>query len=213
MKYSKKLRLVGLLVAGILLISGCSKKQENQPAVQNPLDGDLVCMEYNSYTGYIGGKYVSNVAAMLVMNQSGEFLEYATVQCDIGPRKGTFRIEGLPPGRMCWVFEQDLMSLSHGERFVAMGCDDYYFNPNAQTVTDDISVSIDGSTMSVTNCSEKKLTNVAVYFKNLYGDGVYFGGDAYMVTFSALDPGQTGSKQHPYLGDSSQIVKYSYQEG
>lgn len=135
MKHSKKIRLFALILTGILLISGCSENQESKPADQNPLGGDLVCLEYNSYTSYIGGKYVSNVAAMLVMNQSGEFLEYATVRCDIGPRKGTFRVEGLPPGRMCWVFEKDLMSLTHGERFVAMACEDYSFNPNAMMST------------------------------------------------------------------------------
>ena len=212
MKISKKRRIIPLFLVVALLFFGCAKKQESKPLPQTPLNGDLVCLEYSSYTGYIGGKYVSNVAAMLVMNQSGDFLEYATVRCDIGPRKGTFRIEGLPPGRMCWVFEQNLMSLNHGERFVAMACDDFYFNPNAMTATEDVSVSIDGSTMSVTNRSGKKLTNVAVYFKNLHGDGVFFSGDAYMVTFPALEPGNTASKQHPYLGDSSQVVKYSYQE-
>lgn len=200
-------------MAAILLIcSGCHGGTESAPTTQSPLNGDLVCLEYNRYTGYVGGKYVSNVAAMLVMNQSGEFLEYATVQCDLGPRRGLFQIEGLPPGRMCWVLEQDLTSISEGERFVAMACDEYFFNPNALTQTDDILVSIQGSTMSVTNRSDKTLNNVAVYFKNLYGNGVFFGGDAYMVTFSSLKPGHTASKQHAYLGDSSQVVKYSYQE-
>ena len=214
MRRNNRIRLMGLFLAAVLLVSsGCTGEKESQQSTKSPLNGDLVCLEYDRYTGYVGGKWVSNVAAMLVMNQSGEFLEYATVQCDLGPRRGTFRIEGLPPGRMCWVLEQDLASISEGERFVAMACDEYYFNPNALMETDDLSVSIQGSTMSVTNRSGKRLTNVAVYFKNLYGDGVFFSGDAYMVTFPSLEPGDTASKQHAYLGDSSQVVKFSFQEG
>lgn len=212
MPINNKIRLFSLLLAAILLLGGCAREEDSPQSTQNPLKGDLVCLEYSRYTGYVGGKKVSNVAAMLVMNQSDEFLEYATVQCDVGPRRGTFQIEGLPPGRMCWVLEQSLMSMSEGERFVAMACDDFYFNPNAMMTTNQVAVSVQGSTMTVTNQSGITLTNVAIYFKNLHSDGAFFGGDAYMVTFDTLAPGATASKQHAYLGDSSQVVKYSFQE-
>lgn len=207
-----RIRLLWLVLACVMLLSGCAPGEKTPEGTQPLLDGELVCVEYSRYTGTVAGKQVSNVAAMLVMNCSSEFLEYATVYCDVGSRRGTFQIEGLPPGRMCWVLEQELLSLSAGERFAAMRCDDYYFNPNALTDTDALSVKIQGNTMTVTNTSGRSLTNVAVYFKNLHENGVYFGGDAYMLTFDSIAAGATVSGQHSYLGSSSQVVKYSFQE-
>ena len=85
MKKRRILRLASLLLVGILMLSGCTGIDQDGHANQGPLGDDLICLDYNSYTGYVGGKYVFNVASILVKNQSETYLEYATLKTYFPP--------------------------------------------------------------------------------------------------------------------------------
>lgn len=211
----KRNKIVCVALA-VLLLTGCTQKnvQTEEPKVQS--FGGLVCLEYSRYTGPFPedgtGRSVENVAAMLVRNTSDQFLDFATVECRVGSEIGTFKVTGLPPGGTAWVLEQTGMTLTENEEFAAFECDEYYFREQAVITTDKLTVQASGNTLTVTNQSDKTLENACVYYKTVYEDGFYFGGITYMLEFGDLAPGQQATKQSSHFGDSSRIVRYSFQE-
>lgn len=202
-----------LLVSSLLV--GCRETADPEPVVKD--FGGLVCMEYSRYTGPFpedgSGRAVEDVAAIRVHNSSGEFLDYAMVECQVGDQIGKFKITGLPPGGTVWALEQSGMTLAPEDTFQAEECKDYFFRPDAIMSTQDLSTKVDGNTMTVTNQSDKTLKNVCVYYKTVHQDGNYFGGITYMLKFDTLGPGESMEKQSAYFGKDSRIVRYSYQEG
>ncbi len=216
MSVHNRIRLLCLLLAGLMLLGGCSGKEDPATQVQKPETDDLTCLEYSSYTGTFpedgSGRQVENVAAMLVYNGTGEYLDYAKVECDIGYKTGTFVITGLPPGERVWVLEQNAMTLEEGESFQARPCEDPAYDDDAILSTESLSVKAEGNTLAVTNRTDKTLKNVAIYYKTILPDGSYFGGITYMLVIGDLSPGQTVTKQADHYGSESRIVKYGFQE-
>lgn len=210
---NNRIRWLMILVATVVLISGCTPRQE--PEKVN--FGGLVCMEYSRYTGTFpedgSGRQVENVAAILVHNSSNQFLDFATVEAVVGSNNGTFYVTGLPPGGTAWVLEKNGLTLTPDEKFEARSCEDYYFRDDALLQTDDLKVEPQGNSLTVTNKSKKTLKNVCVYYKTVHEDGRYFGGITYLLGFDDLEPGQSVTKQSNHFGSSSRIVRYSYQEG
>lgn len=211
-----RIRWLTLILAGLMFLSGCSGGDGETTAPALDGSGGLVCLEYSRYSGAFPedgtGREVTNVAAMLVRNESAEYLDYATVECLIGDSTGTFEITGLPPGATAWVLEKDAMTLEDGVLFTAKDCEKYSFRSDAILSTDSLSVQADGSTLTVTNTSDKTLENVCVYYKTVYSDGNYFGGITYMLSFDTLEPDGTAQKQSSHFGADSRIVRYSFQE-
>ena len=184
---------------------------ENRASVAN-----LSVLAESGHTGlyYEDGqnKPVENVAAILLKNNSEEFLDRAVVEYDISGKRATFIATGLPPGKAAWVQEQNKLTLGPSETFTL----DYdsveaSFNNTARLTTDDIELDLKDNTLTVTNITEKPLVNVCVYYKNLGSDGNYLGGITYMIAFDRLGPGEELTKQSQHFGNQSDIVKYSYQ--
>lgn len=221
MRRDNRIRLLcGLLALLMLPLWGCHKKEpESTQPTSGQLNmsfGGLVCLEYSRYTGSFpeNGKdtQVSDVAAMLIHNSSPQFLEYATIECTIGEQTGFFFVTGLPPGAMVWVLERSGMTLSEGETFKATKCEDYVYRDDAVMMTDKISVSAEGNTLTVTNNTDGTLDNVTVYYKIVMEDGRYFGGISYLLSFGNLPPGGSASKASSHFGPDAKIVRYSFQE-
>jgi hypothetical protein len=214
----KQRKLLGILLAGILVLSGCAK----QPSGGNPQNDsnrlsehELVCLEYSSFTGAFPedgtGRPVQSVAAMLIRNDSGKFLDYALVKCDIGTGTGTFKVTGLPAGKAVWVLEQDSKTVASEDKFAVSDCEDYSFRSDAMVSTDKLKVVTNGNTVTVTNVSGEALENVCIYYKSVHSDGNFFGGITYMLGFGTLEAGQTAQKQSSHFGEDSEIVRYSFQ--
>lgn len=203
-------------MAGLLFLSGCagSGPGATEPQVQS--FGGLVCLEYSRYSGPFpedgSGRQVENVAAMLVHNSSDKFLDYAMIEAWVGSHQGTFRVTGLPPGGTAWVLEQDGLTLTPQERFIATACEDYFFRDDAVYTSDKLSVETDGNSLTVTNKSDGGLRNVCIYYKTVHEDGNYFGGISYLLEFGDLSPGQTVTRQASRYGPGSRIVRLSFQE-
>ena len=213
-----KSRVFAVLLAALLLAGCASGKpdtQEQPPLVEKQEGVDLVCVEYSSFSGAFPedgtGRAVTDVAAMLVRNDSGRFLDTALVQCAIGDATGTFKVTGLPAGASVWVMEQNGMKISASDSFEITECREYAFRDDAVTETDRLTVATNGGTISVTNVSADTLNNVCLYYKAVHGDGHYFGGITYMLTFDTLEPGQSMQKQSSHFGPNTQIVRYSFQ--
>lgn len=207
-----------ILLVGVLVLSGCSgKPSDTKPQTDSGRlsEHELVCLEYSSFSGAFPedgtGRPVQNVAAMLIRNDSGKFLDYALVQCDIGTGTGTFKVTGLPAGKAVWVLEQDGKTVAPEDKFAVSDCADYSFRSDAIQNTDKLKVVTSGSTVTVTNVSNETLENVCIYYKSVHSDGNFFGGITYMLGFDTLEPDQTAQKQSSHFGEDSQIVRYSFQ--
>ena len=215
MQRINRIQALILLACLLLSLNGCAGPEDATSPTAPDLGG-LICMEYSRYTGTFpedgSGRQVSNAAAILVRNSSSEYLDYATVECDVGGQIGTFYITGLPPGGTVWVLEQSGMSINAGDSFAAIRCQEYYFRPDAVMRTDQLSVKADGNSLTVTNVSDKTLENVCVYYKTVHSDDNYFGGITYMLVFGNLEPGASAQKQSAHFGANSKIVRYSFQE-
>lgn len=214
MTFQNRIRSLCLILVGALFLGGCAGSDDPPPSRRS--FGGLVCMEYSRYTGPFpedgSGRQVTDVAAMLVLNSSDEFLDYAKVECTVGNELGTFVITGLPPGGSAWVLEQDGLILAEGDPFMAQDCEDYIFRSDVIMSTDYLDVQTVDDVLTVTNRSDKALKNVAVYYKTVHTDGRYFGGITYLLEIGDLSPGQTVTKQAGHFSDSSRIVRYSFQE-
>lgn len=213
--------VLGVILAVLMLLSGCAGGDSaatapTVPGVDRLSEHDLVCVEYSSFTGAYPedgtGRQVENVAAMLIRNDSGIFLDYAIVVCDIGSDTGTFKVTGLPAGAAVWVMEQNGKTLAPEDRFAISECKEYVFRSDAIQQTDKLSVATNGNTLTVTNKSKETLENVCIYYKTVHSDGNFFGGITYMLGFDTLAPGETAQKQSSHFGADAKIVRYSFQE-
>lgn len=213
-------KVLGMILAILILLSGCAKEnsaatEPTASTVDRLSEHDLVCVEYSSFTGGYPedgtGRQVENVAAMLIRNDSGKFLDYAVVVCEIGADTGTFKVTGLPAGASVWVMEQNGKTLAPEDNFSISQCKEYVFRSDAIQQTDKLSVTTNGNTVTVTNSSQETLENVCVYYKTVHSDGNFFGGITYMLGFDTLKPGESAQKQSSHFGADAKIVRYSYQ--
>lgn len=217
----KRRKWLALMLAIILLLSACVPKGIETPsadptaATQQPgVTGNLICVEISRFNGYFveDGKdeKVQNVAAILVANNTGKFLEMATVTYKVGERTATFLVTGLPSGKKVWVLESDRLTLADGDELVLEDCEETY-NPNAVLTTQDLAVQRQGNSLTLTNTTDRKLSNVAVYYKNTLEDGTFMGGITYLIAFGDMEPGAAVTKLADHFGENSEIVRYSYQ--
>ena len=204
----------------LLMLSGCAgdgtaKPTEGPATPTKPnATGSLVCVEISRFSGGFveDGSHaqVQDVAAILVANNTGKFLEMATVTYQVGDRTATFLVTGLPHGKKAWVMESNRLTLKEGDELELKDCQEVY-NPNAITTTDALAVSRQGNSLTLTNTSGRKLTNVVVYYKNTLDDGTFLGGITYYIAFGDMEAGATVTQAKDHFGDTSQIVRFGYQ--
>ena len=200
----------------LLMLAGCAAEapEQQQPTTPPQIQGELNCLEISRFSGAFvedgSDEKVKDVAAILVSNDTGKFLDLATVTYTVGERTATFKITGLPAGGQVWVLEKDRMVISKGDELVYQDCQTT-FNPNAMVTTEALEVSRQGNVLTVRNVTDVELKNVCVYYKNRMEDGTFLGGITYLMNFGDLSAGASVQRSSGHLGDSAQIVKYGYQ--
>ena len=209
------IRIVSACLAVLLMLSGCSEPQQpEETTAPTQIVGDLICVEISRFSGTFvedgTDTQVTDVAAILVANETGKFLDLATVTYTVGDQTATFQITGLPAGERAWVLEKNRMTISEGDELVFEDCQTSY-NANPVLSTDDLAVTRNGNSLTVENKSGQTLKNVCVYYKNRMDDGTFLGGITYLISFGDMAPGETVQRTAGHFGDRSAIVRYSYQ--
>lgn len=182
---------------------GSSKPSQSDGSVQQeqaapkPDEPQLTYDQFSLYSGqYVEDgrdELVTNVAAILVTNRSGKFLDLATLTFMIDGREASFRVSGLPAGRSAWVLEASRMTATQSSTFTFVDMVTG-FRENVISSTDKLSITCIGNLVTATNKSDIKLEDVFVYYRVLHSDGNYLGGITYVIDFGTLEPGQSVEK-------------------
>ena len=191
------------------------------PVDQKPTDqisgGEIVCKDYALFSGRFvedgRDELVQNVAAILVKNESDQFLDLATISYDIDGKSAAFLVTGLPAGKSAWVMEITRMQASHSSVFTYKDCITS-FKSDVVLETDMFSVTADGNMLTATNTSGKTLNNVCVYYRAIHDDGNYFGGITYLADFGTLAPGESLEVlAGHYAQGAAEIIRYGWTDG
>lgn len=154
-------------------------------------------LELVAWGGYSGNyvedgsdELVSNVAAILVKNLSGDMLQVAQIQFQVNETEmAWFQIANLPAGESALALELNRRQFSSG--------DDYSYGKTASSFLGEPSVQSDrvkldtgtAGQLTLENISSETLAKVYVYYKYVQQDGTYLGGITYRVPFENVEPG------------------------
>ena len=198
--------------------SGAPPKSDHDEPLSEPAHRPSeAILTYDSFSLYSGqyvedgrDELVTNVAAILVTNRSGKFLDLATLTFDIDGREALFRVTGLPAGRSAWVLEANRMTATNSSTFtfvdMATG-----FRDNVISSSDKLSITCVGNMLTATNVSGDKLENVFVYYRVLHSDGNYLGGITYVIDFGTLEPGASIEKLAGHFSaEDARIVRIGW---
>lgn len=216
--------IVGVIVVVVLLlvVVGMDALDSNKPEggkdTSKLTQGDDI-LAYSNFSSF-SGLYVEdgsdvpveNVAAMLVTNQSEDFLDLATVEYEIDGKAAVFVVTGLPPGRSAWVMEKNKMTIAADADFKYVK-KTTAFKDGVIAETDKISLFAEGNMLTAVNNTDEKLEGVFVYYKTLHTDGNYLGGITYKTTFGDLEPGEKKTElAGHYDKGKTEIVRIGWKE-
>lgn len=185
-------------------------------STSNPTGQKLTCDRIARFTGKFvedGSDIpVENVLAVLITNQTDEYLDLANLEFDVDGEKATFIVTGLPAGRSAWVMEATGMTVSEDAVCEYQGSATS-FRDDVIASAEEVEIHTGDNLLQAENKTSRTLEDVFVYYKIVHSDGNYFGGITYMVTFGTLRPGETVEKiAGHYLEGETEIVRIGWQE-
>ena len=133
---------------------------------------------------------VQNVICALIRNTGDGYLDYGLVSATAGDEEFTFVVTGLPGGDAVWVMEKDRKPLPEGatlEMTQEQVSGERDVTPTDERITMDL---LDGK-ISITNVSDRLLTSVRVYYKQIHEDGNFLGGITYTSMAENIEAGAT----------------------
>lgn len=213
------LTCVTVALAGGLIGAAMLSKSPDTPAApsQDSPAGpeDILCGEYSSFSGkFVEDRTdtpVTDVAAMLVTNRSGQYLDLATLTYLVDGNPATFVVTGLPPGKSAWVLEQNGLTAGPDSVFQRQDCTASFRDYGG--FSREISLTSRDHDLTATNTTDRTLKDVYVYYKALHTDGNFFGGITYRVGFGDLAPGASKeSIAGHYSSGNAQVVRVTWQE-
>lgn len=170
---------------------GTENNKPVSPAFEFPQtleDGKLELISLFQFSGInpdCGNREGTDIAAVQVKNVSASYLVEASLTMKL--EDGTelnFVITNLPAGKSAMVFSTNNTSIGK-----TVACTEITssatFDSTVVTVPDQLSVSVEGMSITLTNMTGEKLTNIDVYCRSLLNEE-YFGGITYRYTVTEL---------------------------
>ncbi len=170
----------------------------------------LECNGYSLYKGKFvedgSDEEVEDVAAILITNRSGKFLDLATLTYDIDGETAVFVVTGLPNGQSAWVLESERKTARADSVFT---CTDVVpgYRSDAVASIDGLQISKGVGLITATNNSDAVMKDVFVLYKVVNTDGNYLGGITYKINIGDLEPGQTVEKLSAHFSPDAKIVR------
>ena len=177
---------------------------------------EIICTQESLFSGQFvedgRDELVENVAAMLVTNNSDQYLDLATLIYDINGETATFVVTGLPAGKSAWVMEKSGLVIAGDAKFTYKGSTTS-FRGDVIASTDKITITSDGNMLTAVNNTNETMENVVAYYKTIHTDGNYFGGITYLVDFGTIEPGASSETMAGhYVEGSTEIVRIGWQK-
>lgn len=186
------------------------------PPVSVPPEQLLICEDYGLFNGAFvedgSDEPVQNIAALLVTNLSGQYLDLAKLTYELDGNEAVFMVTGLPAGDSAWVLESSRMTASADTVFRHKNTVTS-FRANAFNTMEGVKLEFNGTMLRATNTTDKTFKALTVYYKTLHDDGSYLGGITYMTVFGDLEPGKSAEKiAGHFQSGKTRIVRIGYQE-
>lgn len=153
-------------------------------------DGMLEIENAFQFVGFnpdCGNQEGDDIASITVKNTSDTFLERADIT--LTAENGQvlhFSVTCLPAGKTAMAFSQENASAETDAAYGNITCE-AVFDTDASMNDDKISVSVDGSRITLRNKTGKEIKELVVYCRCTLGDQ-YFGGITYTYTVNNLSP-------------------------
>lgn len=128
------------------------------------------------------------IAAITLTNRSEDYLASVTVRMAFADgTEHTFWAYGIPAGKTVMAFSVDHLPLSDGSACVGIHTECSF----EKTQNDDrLEVSVSAMSITLSNVTDKELTNIVVYCHDVFDDK-YFGGIVYMYTVDKIPAGES----------------------
>lgn len=123
-------------------------------------------------------EYGEDMATLEITNQSGEYLEEATIT--VALEDGSmidFTITNIPDGKKVWVFAKENQVLANDAVCLEIQCTGTY-TKDKEAFDDQVEVQVDETDVSLTNLTDQDLNGLTVIYHCVFED-VYFGGISY----------------------------------
>lgn len=172
-------------------------------------DGKLEVTAVFQYTGDnpdCDDEAGEDIAALAVTNLSDRHLTYAEFTAELADgTKLHFEAADVPAGQSVWAFASDNSSYDTANPCVSVACD-AQFEVSAPVLAEQISVSAEGTAVTLTNISGAALENLTVDCHCLLNEA-YFGGRTYSYTVPSIAAGESVTIQAEdcYLGEAAVV--------
>ena len=172
---------------------------------------DLIAQQLVMYEGpYLengSDTPVTDIIGLILYNDGQQEIAQAEVTLTVG-EKLTFFASNIMPGMRVLVLESEAKAWREDPITACSGV----VNVERQSTLSEQSLKmdiLDMGTLSVTNTTQEKLTDIWLFYKNYVPEGeLYVGGITYIDTIESLEPGQTVQiKPDRYAAGYSRIIK------
>lgn len=230
-----KLRWILPVVALLVMISGCAKQTsdtepdttapaeqstEVQAAVEPTAPPELEfpylleggALEVSSAFQYSGPnpdcqwEEEEDLGALALVNRSERYLEKAKITVILSNEATLqFNVYDIPAGQTVWAFESENQKYPVEEHCIAMECE-AQFADDLRLSADEVSTEAAGTTITLTNNTDKDMQNLTVRCHILF-DEVYFGGSSYSYPVENIPAGgnATVEAMDCFLGDAAVV--------
>lgn len=160
-------------------------------------NASLQVITVGRYSGYFteDGSYdaVSDIAAVVVQNVSGDFIRSATITAvGDGGKEYKFPLTSLPAGRSVLVLESGKSVIAENEKISALATG-VVETQTAELHKDKVQITYTNGNFNVKNLTDKNLSAVYIKYKSYTSGNVYMGGVTYNATIDNL--GSNSEKQ------------------
>lgn len=219
-----KFRAAAALLALLMLcvLPACGTKQTGEPEASPTAEPGLALpyalengalevtsiFQYSGANPDCGNEMGENIAAIELVNRSERYFMSAQVTASFADgTERIFRVQELPAGQTVWAFAVDNGAYDPAQPCVGLTCTAEFGEP--APLEEQVSVSVDGTAVALTNRTDAELTDLTVTCHTLFEEA-YFGGIAYSYPVERLPANGQANVQAEacYLG-SAAVVRIS----
>lgn len=136
----------------------------------------------------------SSIAAVILENASEEFLLEARLELELADGTAVeFFVTNLPAGKKTMAFSVDNTMLDEDAVCVNVSCDAVW-GKTAEAMPETVSVSVDGTAITVRNLTDQEIPALTVYCRDPFNES-YFGGKTQEYTINNLSANGTVTVQ------------------